>query len=137
MDRISRKQRSSLMSRVKQRNTKPELLVRSLLFAMRYRFRLSKPKLPGRPDIIFSSRRKVIFVHGCFWHGHSCPRGRPPSSNVEFWSTKIAANITRDHHTLKQLGHLGWSSLVLWECELKDRAKLEARLEIFLQPSNL
>src|ERR1700716_3714259 len=103
IDKLSPESRSLMMARVKQRGTAPELRVRSLLHNSGKRFRLFKPKLPGRPDIIFPSRRKVIFVHGCFWHGHSCPRGKLPTSNVDFWSEKISKNRLRDETVCAKL----------------------------------
>lgn len=132
MDRLSVKQRSLVMSRVKQRGTKPELIVRSLLHRMGKRFRLQTPKLPGRPDIIFGKQRKVIFVNGCFWHGHTCSRGARPSSNIEFWNAKITKNVQRDQRVQRELGLMEWRFLVLWECELKDLRLLKRRLEKFL-----
>jgi DNA mismatch endonuclease, patch repair protein len=132
-DRITTAQRSALMSRVKQRDTKPELLLRSLLHRLGYRFRLKVPKLPGRPDIIFRPRKKVIFVHGCFWHGHHCKRGNLPSSNEVFWKTKIEGNRVRDARVLADLLALGWSSLVIWECECNDQKIITGKLAKFLK----
>jgi DNA mismatch endonuclease (patch repair protein) len=131
-DKLDSKQRSALMARVKQRDTEPELKVRSLLHQAGRRFRLSKPKLPGRPDIIFVSKRKVIFVHGCFWHGHACRRGKLPSSNVDYWTAKIARNQGRDDIVRIKLNDLGWSSMIVWECELRDISTLSLRLSDFL-----
>lgn len=119
------------MRAVKSRNTKPELIVRHLLYSMGYRYRLHQPGLPGVPDIVFLGRRKVIFVHGCFWHGHVCSRGaRVPASNTEYWTAKIGRNVARDRDTLAQLADSGWAALVLWECELGDG--LAGRLKTFL-----
>jgi len=132
-DRISKNSRSSLMSRVKQRDTAPEMTVRSLLHSVGYRFRLKAPKLPGRPDIIFLGRKKVIFVHGCFWHGHHCKRGKLPTSNEAFWNHKISANRTRDARRLEELQLLGWSALTIWECETKTTEKLTSTLANFLE----
>lgn len=124
-------QRSRIMRAVKSRDTNPELAVRRLLHSMGYRYRLHRPGLPGKPDIVFSSRRKVIFVHGCFWHGHDCARGaRVPASNTEYWTAKIGRNVARDRGTLAQLTDAGWAVLVLWECELGDG--LAERLKGFL-----
>ena len=124
-------QRSRTMRAVKSRDTKPELAVRRLLHSMGYRYRLHRSGLPGKPDIVFSSRRKVIFVHGCFWHGHECARGaRVPASNTEYWTAKIGRNVARDRGTLVQLTDAGWAALVLWECELDDG--LAERLTGFL-----
>jgi DNA mismatch endonuclease (patch repair protein) len=132
-DRISQEARSALMSRVKQRDTAPEKLVRLLLHAAGYRFRLKNPKLPGRPDIMFPSRKKVIFIHGCFWHGHHCKRGKLPSSNQVFWAEKISGNRTRDARTVYDLQLLGWSALTIWECETKDSKITKGKLAKFLK----
>jgi DNA mismatch endonuclease (patch repair protein) len=127
-------QRSWIMSRVQSQNTKPELLVRSLAHRLGYRFRLYRRELPGAPDLVFPSRRQVVFVHGCFWHGHSCKRGaRLPKANADYWREKIARNRKRDQKNKRQLQQLGWSVLVLWECQLRDQSKLALRLLRFLQ----
>lgn len=124
-------QRSRIMRAVKSRDTKPEMAVRRLLHRMGYRYRLHRPGLPGKPDIVFPGRRKVIFVHGCFWHGHDCARGaRVPASNTGYWMAKIGRNVARDQTTLKQLVASGWAVLILWECELGTA--LEERLKAFL-----
>lgn len=126
-------QRSRVMARVKAKNTTPELKVRRLAHGMGYRFRLHRKDLPGSPDLVFPGRRKVIFVHGCFWHGHDCARGaRQPKQNTEYWAKKIAGNRARDAAALSALKAQGWSALVLWECELKDADALAARLKTFL-----
>ncbi|MFL9960435.1 DNA mismatch endonuclease Vsr [Paraburkholderia sediminicola] len=132
MDKLDRTTRSSLMRRVRRINTGPELAVRRLLFSQGYRYRLHGVALPGRPDIVFSRRRCVIFVHGCFWHGHDCPRGRPPKSNVEFWTTKLERNRERDLQCARQLDEMGWRVLVVWQCELADVPALSERLSSFL-----
>jgi DNA mismatch endonuclease (patch repair protein) len=137
VDRLSTKARSALMSRVRTRNTAPELAVRSALHRNGYRFRLKRAGLPGRPDVILPGRMKVIFVHGCFWHGHSCKRGALPASNQDFWRGKIAGNRERDRRVVKQLRALGWRSLILWECELKDAAKVVRRLVKFCDDATL
>ncbi len=124
--------RSRIMRAVKGRNTSPELLVRSLVHRQGYRFRLHRKNLPGSPDLVFAGRRKVIFVHGCFWHGHHCKRGaRVPKSNRAYWKAKIARNVARDARSLRQLKEAGWRVLILWECELKNEAKLKNRIERF------
>jgi DNA mismatch endonuclease (patch repair protein) len=133
MDRISTEQRSLLMSRIRGKDTGPELAVRSLLHGMGFRFRLHRKDLPGTPDIVFVGRRKVIYVHGCFWHGHRCRRGNLPSSNAEFWSKKIADNKARDRRHYRMLGMMGWKSLVVWECDLERRAGLIRKLADFLR----
>lgn len=125
--------RSEIMRSVKSRDTKPEMVVRRLLHRMGYRYRLHRPDLPGKPDIVFSSRRKVIFVHGCFWHGHSCIRGnRLPKTNTEYWRSKIRRNVERFSRQLEDLVENGWAGLVVWECELSEESKLQERLTQYL-----
>lgn len=125
--------RSEVMRRVHSTNTKPEMLVRKLLTAMGYRYRLHRKDIPGNPDITFIGRKKVIFVHGCFWHGHDCKRGaRIPKANQEYWIQKISRNRERDATHQTQLKAGGWDVLVLWECEMKDMDVLRRRLETFL-----
>lgn len=125
--------RSRIMRAVKSRDTKPELAVRRLLHGLGYRYRLHREDLPGKPDLVFPARRKAIFVHGCFWHGHDCPRGaRVPSRNRDYWTAKIARNRLRDRTTIARLADAGWDSLTVWECELKDRETLTAKLVAFL-----
>lgn len=132
-DRLSKEQRSANMRAVGPRNTKPEMLVRRLAHRMGYRFRLHRSDLPGKPDLTFPKRRAVVFVHGCFWHGHDCKRGAPkPQNNAEFWATKLARNVERDRCQLAMLEQAGWRSLVIWECELKPEPSLEERLREFL-----
>ncbi|MBM3950794.1 MAG: DNA mismatch endonuclease Vsr [Rhodospirillales bacterium] len=133
MDRLTPERRSWLMSRVKGRNTTPELIVRSMIHKMGYRFRLHRRDLPGKPDIVFGLRKKVIFVHGCFWHGHRCRKGRLPKSNDEFWRTKIVANRKRDRKHLRSLNAFGWKVLVIWQCELKDPSAVCRRTLDFLR----
>ncbi len=119
MDTISKEQRSAQMSLVKSKNTKPELLVRSLAFEMGYRYRLHKKETPWKPDLVFPKYRKVIFVNGCFWHGHKCSLGRIPKSRVEFRTEKIDKNRARDKREIKALRSEGWGVLSLWECDAK------------------
>jgi DNA mismatch endonuclease (patch repair protein) len=129
VDVFSADQRSKIMSRVKGRNTRPELIVRRLLHAMGYRFRLHAADLPGKPDIVLPRHGKIVQVHGCFWHGHKgCSRATRPQSNVEFWAQKIDGNKVRDARTERQLRRLGWSVLTVWECQTKGVEKLERRL---------
>ena len=122
------------MSRIRSKHTKPELAVRSLLHRLGYRFRLHRKELPGRPDIAILGRRKAIFVHGCFWHGHECKTGKLPKSNLEFWSPKIEQNRVRDRRNQSELEQSGWSIEVVWQCEIKDYQSLEHRLRAFLGP---
>jgi len=110
--------KSESMARVRSKNTKPELLLRKALWARGLRYRIHVKDLPGRPDIVFSGSRLAIFVHGCFWHHHGCPRSsKMPRTNIEFWEKKIAANVSRDERTRAELKELGWSSIIAWECQ--------------------
>ena len=118
VDRVSQQERSAMMSAVRHENTGPEKLVRSRLFAAGYRFRLHRRDLPGSPDIVLPRHRLAVFVHGCFWHGHDCPRGRPPKSNVEFWASKIERNRTRDTASIAALTALEWTVHVVWTCRV-------------------
>ena len=131
-DTHTKEQRSRNMARVKNKNTAPEILVRSLLHRMGYRFRLHRRDLPGSPDIVLPRHKKVIFVHGCFWHGHDCPRGKRPSTNREFWDAKLDRNIERDRAARKGLTELGWQYLVVWQCQTKNEDDLRTQLQDFL-----
>ena len=132
-DTLSKEQRSANMRAVKSRDTKPEKVVRQMSHTMGYRFRLHRRDLPGTPDLVFPSRRKVIFVHGCFWHGHKCRKGKqPPKTNAAFWEMKIAGNVRRDSQQLRRLKKAGWLSLIVWECEIRKPARLTSRLRRFL-----
>lgn len=127
--------RSRTMRAVKSKDTKPELIVRRLVHRMGFRFRLHRKDLPGFPDIVFPSRKKIIFVHGCFWHGHNCKRGnRLPSTNLDYWAAKLARNRQRDEDTLVELRRLGWSTYIVWECQLRELESLRAELLRFLSP---
>lgn len=135
MDRISSKRRSDNMRAIRSKGTKPEMVVRRLVHQMGYRYRLHSDKLPGKPDLVFPSRRKVILVHGCFWHQHddpSCNICRMPLSNIEYWQSKLTRNKERDRLELKSIEQLGWSTLVLWECEIDRRTNLEEQIRRFL-----
>lgn len=130
-------QRSSVMRAVRGRDTKPEIAVRRLLHRMGYRYRLHRSDLPGKPDIVLGSRSKVIFVHGCFWHGHDCKRGnRMPRTNARYWKAKIARNIDRYSSQINELTDTGWAVLTLWECELRNENTLTWRLKTFLDGAN-
>lgn len=125
-DTLSKEERSRVMAKVKSRDTKPEKKVRSLLFSLGFRFRLCQKNLPGKPDIVLKKYRTVIFVHGCFWHGHkNCKNARIPKSNVEFWKNKIERNKQRFAEVSRQLQEQGWKVVVIWECETKDIKKLK------------
>lgn len=130
-------QRSYNMSRIRGKDTKPELLVRSVVHRMGYRFRLHRKDLPGKPDLVLPKHRKIIFVHGCYWHMHRCRYGRVvPKTNTEFWQQKRQSNVQRDRRNLKQLRKDGWQILVVWECWTRQpEQRLLPRLEAFLNDS--
>lgn len=135
VDSLDQAARGALMARVRGKNTRPEMIVRKLVFAAGYRYRLHVRKLPGSPDLVFPSRKKVIFVHGCFWHRHdNCAASRIPKSRVDFWSDKLNGNKARDHRSREALVDAGWQVMVVWECELSDLCMLEERLRLFLGP---
>lgn len=126
-------QRSRIMRAVKSVDTAPEMVVRRLAHRLGYRFRLHRADLPGRPDLVFPARKAVIFVHGCFWHGHDCKRGaRTPKTNSDYWIAKIARNRLRDARHGVALAEMGWRAMVLWECELKNEEELIKKLRAFL-----
>ena len=127
-------ERSAVMRAVKGRDTTPELLVRKILRVFAPGYRLCRRDLPGAPDVVYIGRKKAIFVHGCFWHGHDCKRGaRAPKANAAYWQNKIAKNRARDARHLAEYAAMGWQILTIWECETRDRAALEARLRAFLE----
>jgi DNA mismatch endonuclease, patch repair protein len=135
MDTLTKEQRSERMSRVRGKDTAAERVVRRLVFSLGYRYRLHVRDLPGVPDLVFRSLRKVIFVHGCFWHRHRSPRcrlARVPKTRVEFWLTKLEGNRLRDTRNLRALRCLGWQALVVWECQLRDLLAVRHRVEMFM-----
>lgn len=133
MDRITSAERSAQMSLVKSKDTGPELVVRKLAHSLGYRYRLHGAGLPGKPDLVFSKRKKIVFVHGCFWHRHvACRRATTPATNLEYWLPKFERTVERDLRNIERLAELGWSSLVLWECELKNTGALAEKLMAFL-----
>lgn len=135
MDTLTPQQRSERMSRVRSRDTKPEMFVRRLVHGMGYRYRLHGGDLPGAPDLVFPARKRVILVHGCFWHQHPdpyCPLARLPKSNLDFWGPKLETNRRRDERNLALLAKLGWNALEIWECLTKDREELQVRIREFL-----
>jgi DNA mismatch endonuclease, patch repair protein len=137
MDTLSARERSDRMSRIRHKNTNPELLVRRIVYSMGYRYRLHEKQLPGRPDIVFGPRRKVILVHGCFWHRHPDPKcrlARWPKSRLSFWKPKLRGNRRRDLRTEGALRREGWKVLVIWECQLTNRIALIRRITHFLGP---
>ncbi len=121
------------MQSVGTKDTGPELTVRRILHRMGFRYRLNARDLPGRPDIVFPSRKKVIFVHGCFWHSHGCDKGQPPKSRLRYWKPKLRANQDRDAAQLQALQAMGWSVLTVWQCETKDPEALKSMLLRFLE----
>lgn len=135
MDRLTPEQRSLLMSKIRQKNTGPEMAVRKLVYALGYRYRIHRHDLPGTPDLAFITRKKAIFVHGCFWHRHACTRGQQrPKSNIEYWQEKLERNRLRDRRNVYALRKMGWKVLTIWECQLRDIKRIQRRLERFLDP---
>lgn len=130
--------RRRTMQAVRSKNTKPELAVRKLVTRLGYRYRLHRSEIPGKPDLAFIGRRKVVFVHGCFWHGHDCVRGaRVPKANSGYWATKIGRNRSRDVTHQERLMADGWRSLIIWECELREPDTVRRKLERFLSGRRL
>ncbi|MGB9197358.1 MAG: DNA mismatch endonuclease Vsr [Terriglobales bacterium] len=133
MDTLSPAQRSRRMSLVRSKDTKPELRVRRIAHRLGYRFRLHQGHLPGKPDLVFTRLRKVVFVHGCFWHRHAgCPRTRTPKSRFDFWVPKLKGNRLRDLRNMNSLRRLGWKVQIIWECETEWPELIEKRLKGFL-----
>lgn len=133
VDTLTPDERSSLMAKIRSADTKPEMVVRRLLWGMGFRYRLHAKDLPGKPDVVFRGKKKAIFVHGCFWHMHeSCPLARIPKSRQDFWLPKLEGNRARDRQELESLARLGWDVLVIWECETKNVVELSDRLRKFL-----
>ena len=129
-------QRHRCMSRIRGKDTGPEWAVRRMVHAMGFRYRLHVKGLPGKPDLVLPRHRKIIFVHGCFWHAHGCRAAqRPPATHKRFWKAKFARNVARDQKALRQLWQAGWRVLVVWECETKDAEQLRTILAAFLAPS--
>lgn len=137
-DAFDKKTRSYIMSQVRAKNTKPELIVRYLLHSNGFRFRLHRNDLPGTPDIVLPKYRSVIFVNGCFWHHHeNCMRATLPKSNTDYWNSKLDQNVKRDQRNYESLAGLGWRVLVIWECETSDIDKLLPKLANFLLQRNI
>jgi DNA mismatch endonuclease (patch repair protein) len=135
MDKLTPQHRSWNMSKIRSANTKPEIIVRSLLHRMGYRFRLHRKDLPGKPDIVLPKFKAIIFVHGCFWHRHTnCRYAYMPKSKQEFWETKFKSNVERDNKVRKQLEEKGWKNLIIWECELLDIESVKNKLKDYLSP---
>lgn len=136
-DVLTPAQRSFNMSRIRSRNTKPEMRVRSIVHRLGYRYRLHKSDLPGKPDIVLVRHRKIIDVHGCFFHMHSCRYGNvAPATNAHFWKQKRLSNVERDKSNFHALTKSGWNVLIVWECETRDSGKLQTTIEHFLRPSH-
>jgi len=138
-DKLTPPRRSANMAAIKSKDMKPELVVRRIVHALGFRYRLHRKDLPGKPDLVFGSRRKVIFVHGCFWHMHpmqGCLDARVPKSNRNYWSPKLARNVARDVEHIAALKELGWHALVIWECETKDHDAVARAVTGFLGAVN-
>lgn len=138
VDKLSQERRSANMSRIRAKDTKPEMAVRRLAHSLGYRYRVHRKDLPGKPDLVFGPRRKVIFVHGCFWHQHdlgSCLDGRPPKSNSAYWNPKLERNVERDVAHAAALEADGWEVLTIWDCETRDMPTVRSRLVEFLGPA--
>lgn len=132
-DVLTPQQRSFNMSRIRSRNTRPEIVVRSIVHQMGYRYRLHQSDLPGKPDLVLVRHRKIINVHGCFFHMHACRYGRVmPATNSEFWSSKRLSNVKRDRRNLRKLRKAGWKVMIIWECETKNATYLAKKIERFL-----
>jgi DNA mismatch endonuclease (patch repair protein) len=137
MDKLTPTRRSANMAKIRSGDTKPEMVVRRLLHARGYRYRLHRKDLPGKPDLVFGPRHKVVFIHGCFWHQHDAPKcldGRKPKSNTGYWHSKLERNVERDRQHLAKLAEQGWDALVIWECQTKDAEALLREVEEFLGP---
>ncbi|MCZ6652752.1 MAG: DNA mismatch endonuclease Vsr [Planctomycetota bacterium] len=137
MDVHTPEKRSFNMSRIRSRDSRPEVLLRKLVHSLGFRFRLHRRDLPGTPDLVLPRQGRIIFVHGCFWHMHHCRYGRvKPATRAEFWETKRQGNVTRDRRQIRKLRRLGWRVLVVWECQTRDLEKLRAKLRRFLELSS-
>lgn len=132
-DPLSPEERSERMALIHNSDTKPEITVRRIVHGMGYRYRLHAADLPGRPDLVFRSRKKVIFVHGCFWHQHGCHIYRQPRTRLAFWEPKLAQNKLRDTKVRRELRKLGWRSMVIWECQLSNDRRLRVDIARFLE----
>ena len=131
-DKIDPVRRSANMRAIRSRDMKPEMVVRKLIHGMGYRYRLHRSDLPGKPDLVFPSRKKVIFVHGCFWHSHECGMAHKPKSNLDYWAPKLERNKERDAENVAGLEMRGWRVFIVWECETKDYETLKQKLICFL-----
>lgn len=137
MDIFSKSKRSDIMSKVSGKDTKPEILVRKYLFSKGFRYRKNVKDLPGKPDIVLPRHKAIIFIHGCFWHGHEgCEAAKLPASNVDYWMKKVASNITRDSHNIHLLKETGWNVIIIWECELKSKNREQRLLQLIEEIQN-
>lgn len=133
VDHVDPAKRSLIMAAVHSKDTKPEMVVRKIVHGLGYRYRLHSEKLPGRPDLVFPGKRKVVFVHGCFWHRHpECRYASTPKTRTDFWEAKFRANVARDERIKLELERMGWAVKTVWQCELKDPETLAERLDEFL-----
>lgn len=128
-DIYSKSKRSDIMSKISGKETKPEILVRKYLFSKGFRFRKNVKELPGKPDIVLPKYKTVIFIHGCFWHGHTCKRGKLPQTNYQFWQKKIEKNIERDNRNTNELEVKGWNVIIIWQCEIQNYSLQKERLD--------
>ena len=134
VDNLTTEQRKRNMTAIKSRHTKPEIIVRSIVHRLGFRFRLHDAKLPGKPDIVLPRHKKIILVHGCFWHMHNCKRGNvTPKTNVDYWQNKRFRNVARDKENLETYKAESWQTFTIWECEMKDKIKLENKIKAFLK----
>jgi len=136
IDNVSKEKRSEIMKRIRSKDTTPELIVRKLVHSLGYRYRLHDKKLPGKPDLVFSRWKKVIFVHGCFWHNHNCKQGKLPKSNLDYWLPKLKENCRRDARNQKLIISTGWKVLVIWQCQTRDIDTLKETIVAFLEDGN-
>ena len=132
-DPLTKAERRERMSRIRNADTKPEMIGRRLVHDMGYRYRLHARDLPGNPDLVFRPRKKVILIHGCFWHQHGCRQYRQPRTKRSFWETKLAKNKARDAKVMRKLRKLGWGVMVVWECQVRQEAVLRSRIKRFLE----
>ena len=139
VDTLTKTERSERMGRVRCKDSKPEMVVRRLVHRMGCRYRLHRPDLPGSPDLVLPSRKKAVFVHGCFWHRHpdpACKLARLPKTRLDFWKPKLEGNRRRDRENELKLDEMGWEVLVVWECQTRDSKQLESNLRVFMEENN-
>lgn len=133
-DIYSKKKRSEIMSKIRGKETKPEILVRKFLFSEGFRYRINDGRYPGKPDLVLPKYKTIIFIHGCFWHHHEgCKASKLPETNAEFWEKKVSDNVVRDRKNIEKLKSEGWNVIVVWQCEIKSKAKREERLKLLVK----